>query len=286
MKTTTVGATCNALHSVFARYGLPAQIVSDNGPPFQSVEYSEFLQQNGIQRILVSSYHPSSNGLAERFVQTFKYALESSVADPAYTPQQQITRFLLSYRSTPHATTGSSPARLFLGRDLSTCLSLTRPDLASCVACQQGKMKSNHDKHAKFQDVAVGDTWHCWHCWHVTIYPVASGNLVQWYSRPHPIPTVFSNKMVRLGGDTLMTFFWTVQVQEPLKQRKHPLREIFKITLEKQTAPLQKIVNQRIHPLLLPLLVLNYANLNAPQNHLRGWLKNFEWTLLCSFEHC
>lgn len=87
MKTTTVGATvgatCNALRSVFARYGLPAQIVSDNGPPFQSVEYSEFLQQNGIQRILVSSYHPSSNGLAERFVQTFKYALESSVADPA-----------------------------------------------------------------------------------------------------------------------------------------------------------------------------------------------------------
>ena len=206
--------------------------------------------------------------------------------DPACTPQQQITRFLLSYRSTPHATTGSSPARLFLGRDLSTCLSLTRPDLASCVACQQGKMKSNHDKHAKFQDVAVGDTWHCWHCWHVTIYPVASGNLVQWYSRLHPIPTVFSNKMVRLGGDTSMTFFWTVQVQEPLKQRKHPLREIFKITLEKQTAPLQKIVNQRIHPLLLPLLVLNYANLNAPQNHLRGWLKNFEWTLLCSFEHC
>lgn len=77
--------------------------------------------------------------------------------DPACTPQQQITRFLLSYRSTPHATTGSSPAKLFLGRDLRTCLSLTRPDLASCVACQQGKMKSNHDKHAKFQDVAVGD---------------------------------------------------------------------------------------------------------------------------------
>ena len=78
--------------------------------------------------------------------------------DPACTPQQQITRFLLSYRSTPHATTGSSPAKLFLGRDLRTCLSLTCPDLASCVACQQSKMKSNHDKHAKFQDVAVGDT--------------------------------------------------------------------------------------------------------------------------------
>ena len=106
----------------------------------------------------MSPFHPSSNGLAEKFVQTFKYALESSAADPACTPQQRITRFLLSYRSTPHATTGSSPAKLFLGRELRTRLSLTRPDLASRVACQQGKMKSNHDKHAKFRDVAVGDT--------------------------------------------------------------------------------------------------------------------------------
>ena len=67
MKTTTAGATCNVLRSVFARYSLLAQIVSNNGPPFQSVEYGKFLQQNGIQRILVSPYHSSSNGLAERF---------------------------------------------------------------------------------------------------------------------------------------------------------------------------------------------------------------------------
>ena len=63
-------------------YGLPKQIVSD-GPPFQSAEYEEFLRQNGIQRILVSPYHPSSNGLAERFVQTFKHSLDSSASDPA-----------------------------------------------------------------------------------------------------------------------------------------------------------------------------------------------------------
>ena len=86
---------------------LPAQIVSDNGPPFQSVEYSEFLQQNGIQRILVSSYHPSSNGLAERFVQTFKYALESSVADPAWSclilPALRNSRLQdFSYRTEAH----------------------------------------------------------------------------------------------------------------------------------------------------------------------------------------
>ena len=158
MKTTTAESTTNAMRNIFARYGLPTQVVSDNGPPFQSAEYEEFLRQNGIQRILVSPYHPSSNGLAERFVQTFKFSLESSASDPACSLQQRIQNFLLSYRSTPHATTGLSPAKLFLQRELRTRLSLVRPDLTSHVTRQQDKMKLHHDKHAKFREIAVGDT--------------------------------------------------------------------------------------------------------------------------------
>ena len=158
MKTTTAESTANALRSIFSRYGLPTQVVSDNGPPFSSAEYGEFLQQNGVQRVLVSPYHPSSNGLAERFVQTFKHALDSSALDPARSIQQRIQNFLLSYRSTPHATTGTSPSKLFLQRELRTRLSLTKPDLSSHVATQQGKMKFYHDRHAKSRELSVGDT--------------------------------------------------------------------------------------------------------------------------------
>jgi transposase InsO family protein len=79
MKSTTAGSTINALRCIFGRYGLPEQVVSDNGPPFQSVEYEDFLKQNGIQRMLVSPYHPASNGQAERFVQTFKNYLKTSM---------------------------------------------------------------------------------------------------------------------------------------------------------------------------------------------------------------
>ena len=150
MKTTTADSTINAIRNIFARYGLPTQVVSDNGPPFQSAEYEEFLLQNGIQRILVSPYHPSSNGLAERFVQTFKYAMESSADDPASSIQRRIQNFLLSYRSTLHATTGSSLAKLFLLRELRTRLSLVTPDIGPRVASQQDKMKGNHDKFANF----------------------------------------------------------------------------------------------------------------------------------------
>ena len=146
------------MRNIFAKYGLPIQLASDNGPPFQSADYEQFLQQNGIQRILVSPYHSSSNKVAERFVQTFKYAMESSADDPASSIQRWIQNFLLSYRNTAHATTSSSPAKLFLQRELRTGLSLVTPDIGSPVASQQDKMKSNHDKFAKYREIAVGDS--------------------------------------------------------------------------------------------------------------------------------
>ena len=42
MLSTTAQATMAALRGIFARFGLPDQVVSGNGQPFQSSEYSEF----------------------------------------------------------------------------------------------------------------------------------------------------------------------------------------------------------------------------------------------------
>ena len=62
------------------------------------------------------------------------------------------------YRSTPYGTTGFSPAKLFLQRELRTRLSLVTPDIGSRLASQQDKMKSNHNKFAKYRERAVGDS--------------------------------------------------------------------------------------------------------------------------------
>ena len=61
----------------------------------------------------VSPYHPSSNGLAERAMQTFKQGLKKMKYG---TLQTKISRFLFSYRTTPQSTTGVSPAELLMGR--------------------------------------------------------------------------------------------------------------------------------------------------------------------------
>ena len=54
------------LKDIFARSGLPEEIVSDNGPQFVSKEFETFLNKNGIRHVRSSPYHPQSNGKIER----------------------------------------------------------------------------------------------------------------------------------------------------------------------------------------------------------------------------
>lgn len=139
MTTRTSAKTIEVLRSVFASYGLPEEVVSDNGPQFTSSEFKEFLRSNGIKQTLVPAYHPASNGAAERSVQTIKSSLMKQVlADKgSVTLQHRLANFLLMYRSTPHTVTGVSPAELFLKRQLRTWFSFLKPSLADTVEKKQ-----------------------------------------------------------------------------------------------------------------------------------------------------
>ncbi|KAI7811353.1 hypothetical protein IRJ41_013611 [Triplophysa rosa] len=108
MKSTSSMKTVEALRSIFGRFGLTQQLVSDNGPQLVSEEFEAFMKSNGIQHIRSAPYHPSTNCLAELFVQTMKQALKST--QNKGTLNQRLNTFLLSYRNTPHSTTKVSPA--------------------------------------------------------------------------------------------------------------------------------------------------------------------------------
>ena len=142
----TSNNTMKVLRSIFATHGLPEMIVSDNGSTFTSQEFRMFLKQNGVRHICSAPYHPASNGLVERAVQTLKRAMKKSATGDIET---RLSRFLFHYRSTPHSTTGQTPAELLMGRRMRTQLDFMKPNLASHVRSNQGRQKAAHDTHSR-----------------------------------------------------------------------------------------------------------------------------------------
>ncbi|XP_059188219.1 uncharacterized protein K02A2.6-like [Centropristis striata] len=126
MSNITFPTTIDKLRQVFAVHGLPDPLVTDNGPTFTSELFSEFMHQNGIQHTRTAPFHPATNGLAERAVQTAKEGLKRMAGDSLST---QLSRFLFKYRLTPQTTTGHTPVELLMGHRPKARLDLLRPDV-------------------------------------------------------------------------------------------------------------------------------------------------------------
>ena len=120
--------TIEKLRTMFATYGLPETLASDNGAAFTSLEFQVLLKQNGIHHICTAPYHPATNGQVERAVQTFKEGMKRNSSG---TLETRIARFLFHYRTTPHTTTGVTPAWLMMGRELRSHLSQLQPDVTA-----------------------------------------------------------------------------------------------------------------------------------------------------------
>ena len=127
MSSTTATKTISVLREIFARYGLPQQLVSDNGPQFS----------------------------AERMVQTMKQSLKTGMAQ-GVPLEQSLMKFLIQYRVTPHAITGASPSSLFLGRNIRTRLDLLHSTVASRVQNKQLIQKDAVDRHRRAREFSIG----------------------------------------------------------------------------------------------------------------------------------
>ena len=158
MSSTTAIKTIEVLRKMFARHGLPEQIVTDNGPQFVSteLEFATFMKGNGIRHIRSAPYHPASNGQVERLVQTCKQALKAG-KDSGRSLSHRLSNFLIGYRSTRHSTTGQSPSELFLRRNIRTRFDLLKPDVERQVLEKQAQQKLSHDKRSGNRTFTVGN---------------------------------------------------------------------------------------------------------------------------------
>ena len=105
------------LSQIFARFGIPRTLVSDNGPEFVSSDLKQWCESLGVKKMESPIYHPRANGIAEREVQTVKRAIQ------AWSPCLNVSfgaflqRDLMTHRNTSK-TRGRTPVELLLGRKI------------------------------------------------------------------------------------------------------------------------------------------------------------------------
>lgn len=110
LSSTTSAHIIQKLRTVFARFGVVDQAVSDSLATICQYRVPELAKELDFEHITSSPHYPQGNGHTERAVQTAKKILKQK--DPLLA--------LMIYRSTPCPTTGFSPAELLMGRRIRT----------------------------------------------------------------------------------------------------------------------------------------------------------------------
>lgn len=93
--------------SIFAGYGIPKIVISDNGPEFSSSLYLNFSTKWDFKHITSSPHYPKSNGLVERTIQLVKKTLRK-----AFRNNEDPYLALLSIKVAPGPYNNPSPASL------------------------------------------------------------------------------------------------------------------------------------------------------------------------------
>ena len=162
LRQNTARCVINNLKKIFARFGVPDEVVSDNGSQYSNTrnlfstthEFKQFAEEWGFRHTTSSPEYPQSNGAAERAVQTAKRIFKKAAAD-----KKDPFEGLLKYRNTPFEDIGVSPVQLLMSRRTRTMIPTHRrlllpqavdPDqVVKALKQRQSVSKKNYDKQGR-----------------------------------------------------------------------------------------------------------------------------------------
>ena len=106
-----------ALMDVFvSRFGVPLQLMTDNGREFCNSVLSELCRLLGVDRVRTTAYKASTNGAVERFHRTLNSMIGKVVAINQRNWDELLPSIMAAYRASRHEATGFSPNFLIFGR--------------------------------------------------------------------------------------------------------------------------------------------------------------------------
>ena len=112
----TVASTL--VYQFMSRFGIPQQIHSDQGREFEGLLFQEMCELLQVDKTRTTPWRPCSNGLVENFNKTLGGMLRQMTSKHQRDWDQHIELATMAYRSTVHESTGQTPNRMMLGREL------------------------------------------------------------------------------------------------------------------------------------------------------------------------
>ena len=101
---------------VFARFGPPTIIHSDQGKNFDSTVMHEVYNIMGVKKTRTTAYHPQGDGLVERQNRTLQEIIANFVSIHGNDWDQWLDQAVFAYNTSVHESTGMSPYQLVFGR--------------------------------------------------------------------------------------------------------------------------------------------------------------------------
>lgn len=117
MRSIEAGEVIKRLKIIFARFRVSYTIKIDNGRQLIADEFRAFCDEYNIRKIYTIPYWPQQNGEVERQNRSILKRLQISHA-AKQNWKKDLVDYLFMYRTTPHASTGKTPAELMFGRQI------------------------------------------------------------------------------------------------------------------------------------------------------------------------
>ena len=113
----TLNCTAHNLWDKFiVHYGLPKNILMDQGCNFESDLLKALCEIAQVKKIRTSGYHPQTNGQCEHFNDTLINMLGTLPDKPKSTWREQVPTLVHAYNCTRNNATGFSPYYLMFGQ--------------------------------------------------------------------------------------------------------------------------------------------------------------------------
>ena len=152
LKSTTSAKVIEALAPMFARFGFPFSLRTDNGPQFVSEEFEAYLRANGIEHRKTTPLWPQANGEVERQNRSLLKCLQIAHLE-GKNWRTELLVWLMAYRSTPQTTTGTTPCYMMFGHEVRSKL----PELRRETVGVPGEEVRERDWSSKLKGKAYAD---------------------------------------------------------------------------------------------------------------------------------